>query len=228
MIKISADGRYIAVGSYDNNVYVYDRLTGPTPIQTYALGDTPFVLDMSADGQYIAVAGSSGDRNVYLFNRSSPTPLWNHSTSSYIYSIAISPDGQHVAAGMGSALYYFQSDNSTPQWNYVGLGSAWNVELSDDGGILAATLGPVLYLFNASASSLLWSYAVGDLDATDTVTVTGDGMYVAVGNKDGIVYLFHLIETGPEDAEIPGFGLLWITLVLLLALIAYKRGRMRV
>ncbi|MDP6489561.1 MAG: PQQ-binding-like beta-propeller repeat protein, partial [Candidatus Poseidoniia archaeon] len=55
-VAISADGEYIAVGSEDDNVYLFDK-DSSTPLWNYTTGEIAYSVAISADGQYIA-AGS--------------------------------------------------------------------------------------------------------------------------------------------------------------------------
>jgi WD40 repeat protein len=54
-------------------------------------------VSISSDGSYIA-AGSY-DNRVYLFSRSSSTPLWSYQTGGWVPSVSISSDGSYIAAG---------------------------------------------------------------------------------------------------------------------------------
>ena len=62
-VSISSDGEYIAAGSFDNYVYLFNR-EGKL-LWKYETGDWVWSVSISSDGEYIA-AGSN-DRNVYLF-----------------------------------------------------------------------------------------------------------------------------------------------------------------
>ncbi|MFX0145070.1 MAG: PQQ-binding-like beta-propeller repeat protein, partial [Candidatus Hodarchaeota archaeon] len=65
------------------------------------------------------MAGSD-DNNVYLFDRTSSTPLWNYTTGNYVYPVAISSHGQYIAAGSGdNNVYLFNRTSSTPLWTYA-------------------------------------------------------------------------------------------------------------
>jgi WD40 repeat protein len=63
-VSVSADGSYIAAGSYDKKVYFFNR--EGRLLWSYETGDYVESVSVSADGSYIA-AGSD-DRNVYFFN----------------------------------------------------------------------------------------------------------------------------------------------------------------
>ena len=55
-VAISADGEYIAAGSDDDNVYLFERDSN-TPLWDYTTGDDVRSVAISSNGEYIA-AGS--------------------------------------------------------------------------------------------------------------------------------------------------------------------------
>ncbi|PXF20433.1 MAG: hypothetical protein CXX72_04870, partial [Methanobacteriota archaeon] len=68
-VAISADGEYIAAGSYDNKVHLFDK-DSSTALWSYTTGGWVYSVAISADGGYIA-AGSE-DGRVYFFNSKIP------------------------------------------------------------------------------------------------------------------------------------------------------------
>ncbi|MHA1457730.1 MAG: hypothetical protein ACTSR5_17455 [Promethearchaeota archaeon] len=58
----------------------------------------------------------SHDYSVYLFEKSSSTPVWNYTTGNEINCVAISGDGSHVVAGSKDMQVYlfYQEVPSTP------------------------------------------------------------------------------------------------------------------
>jgi WD40 repeat protein len=146
-------------------------------------------VSISSDGSYIA-AGSE-DGKVYLFSRSSGTPLWSYRTGGIVNSVSISSDGSYIAAGGDDGeVYLFSRSSGTPLWSYQ-TGSydiVYSVSISSDGSYIAAGSGDgKVYLFSRS-SGLLWSYQTGD--AVYSVSISSDGNYIAAGGYDYRVYLF--------------------------------------
>ncbi len=72
-------------------------------------------MDISADGRYIVEGGWGG--NIYLFSVDSPNPLWVYPTADVIWSVAISQDGDFIAAA-GRTLYFFRRERGEPLWTY--------------------------------------------------------------------------------------------------------------
>ncbi len=107
-VDISSDGRYVAAGSGDHNLYLLDR-EKDEPVWKFEAGDRVGSVSVSQDGNYIA-AGSK-DKKVYLLSKESKIPLWNYTTNSWVDSVAISADGTYIAAGTGAAQYMSEGHN---------------------------------------------------------------------------------------------------------------------
>ena len=141
-------------------------------------------VSISSDGNYI-VAGSD-DGKVYLFDKSSSTPLWSYTTGGYVNSVSISSDGYFIATGgYGGTVYFFNRLNSAPVWSSLGKGS--EVSLSSDGQYIAAGgYSNNIYLFDRFSNTPLWSV---EMSSSPKVSISSDGNYVVVGSLDW-VYLF--------------------------------------
>ena len=112
-VAVSADGEYIAAGSRDNKVYLFDK-DSSTPLWSYTTESDVLSVAISKDGEYIA-AGSD-DNKVYFFGKDSSTPLWNYTTGDIVLSVSISADGEYIAAGSRNGrVYLFDKDSSTPR-----------------------------------------------------------------------------------------------------------------
>ena len=111
-VAISADGEYIAVGSGNDTVYLFDK-DSSTPLWSYTTGDWVRSVAISADGEYITAGGYDGNR-VYLFDKDSSTPLWSYETGGYVRAVAISADGEYIAAGSYDEKVYHFENNYPP------------------------------------------------------------------------------------------------------------------
>ncbi len=91
-VSITPDGSYIAAGSSDNKIYLFDR-SGKL-LWSYETGSWVWSVSITPDGSYIVAAGG-GDGNVYLFDRNGKL-LWKYRTKGAIYSISITPSGEYI------------------------------------------------------------------------------------------------------------------------------------
>ena len=107
-VSISDDGKYVAIGCYDGNVFYFDKaFTNSKDLGRYATTNRVRTVAASSNGEYFA-AGSN-DKNVYLFRREGQDirKLWNFQTQGVINSISISGNGEHLVAGSYDGRVYF-------------------------------------------------------------------------------------------------------------------------
>ena len=193
-VAISADGRYIAAGSWDYKIYLFNRSTS-VPLWNYTTEGEVYSVDISADGQYI-VAGGNDDK-VYLFNRSSSIPLREYTTGNILRSVSISADGQYIAAGGSDGkVYLFNRRSSIPLLDYPTGSWVYTVSISEDGQYLVAGgSSNKVYLFNRSSSTPLLDYAIES--SIHSVSISTDGQYFAAGSWDNNTYVFNRSSSTP-------------------------------
>jgi len=199
-VAISADGEYIAVGSYDDHVYLFGK-DNSTPLWSYNTrsswqSSTVYSVAISADGEYIA-AGTDNN-TIYLFNKDSSTPLWTYTAGNTLLSVSISADGEYITAGsVDKKIYLFNKGSSTPLWSYTTGANVYSVDISADGKYITAGSGDSkVYLFDRDSSTPLWTYDTGT--TVLSVSISADGEYIAAGsiNKNK-TYLFDKDSSTP-------------------------------
>lgn len=122
--------------------------------------------------------------------------LWNNSMS--VYDVAVSKDGNYIAAVNNTGLYYFAWDNSTPKWWYLWQNTFRSVAISADGEyVVAGDNGGYLCYFNDSRtttndrSAPTWmSIDLGGPVERGTLDMSDDGEYIAVGGTGVGLYYF--------------------------------------
>ena len=108
-IAISSNGSYIAVGSNDNSLYLFNK-NSSMPVWNYTAEWAFNSVSISADGSYIATSSSTYFASVngtpprpvgevYLFNKNYSTPIWHYNIGHFISSVAISTDGMYIVVG---------------------------------------------------------------------------------------------------------------------------------
>jgi len=174
-------------------------LPSPAKLLWYDDGMTNDIA-LSKDGQYVASVGSapfSGELRFY--GRSSGTPIWTYTVDDSFGSVAISADGDCVAAGNGSLVFFWKNARSlsgidpSPTWTSVWLGVIEKrcLDISDDGNYLVAggTGDQVYYWANAKSKSgssvvVTWDYAFTPNTDVLAVDLSSDGDYVVAGTFD--------------------------------------------
>jgi WD40 repeat protein len=117
-IAISRDGNYVVAGDVIGDVYLFQKESGvpiwsygiqppEIPIGGYGIGVPVASIALSSNGSRIVA--STYASKIYLFSRSSDTPLWIYDAghySSMVPYVAISADGEYVVAGGFSGWIY--------------------------------------------------------------------------------------------------------------------------
>ena len=188
-LAISSNGQYIALASYDWNLYLFEK-DNSTPLWTCNLGESVQSVAITPDGHYIVAGTTRPTNKVYLFEKNSSTPLWSYDTGGIVMSLAMSSDGQYIVAGIGRddySVYLFEKNSSTPLWRYeVGFatGHVNSVGISSDGNyIVAGAYNGNLYFFGRNSSTPIWTYQTPNW--AYHVAISSDGNYIVVGDTDG-------------------------------------------
>jgi hypothetical protein len=122
--------------------------------------------------------------------------LWNNSM--IVYDVAVSKDGNYIAAVNGTGMFYFEWDNSTPKWWYLWQNTFRSVAISADGEYVVAgdNTGHLCY-FNSSRAttgernSPTWmSAGLGGPIERGTLDMSDDGEYVALGGTGITVWYY--------------------------------------
>jgi len=115
-------------------------------------------------------------------------PLWSFITGSAVGSVAVSADGQYIAAGSDdNTVYYFSRDGKL-LWSFTTRSAVGSVAVSADGQYIAAGSDDNMVYYFSRDGKLLWSYATGS--TVESVAVSADGLYVAAGSGDSNVNYF--------------------------------------
>ena len=154
-------------------------------------------------------------------------PIWSYETDNAVWEVAISSDGNYIAAGSFDDTLYFFSREGKLLWKYKTDFIVKSVSISSDGNYIAAGRGSFsyitdeyaegkLYLFNREGR-LLWSYGVGEGIGVERVSISSDGNYIVAGvdcypsnklyffNKNGKL-LWSRENINPDDISISSDG----------------------
>ena len=212
--SISGNGKYIAAGSTDGRVYMFNT-SNNTPIWIADVGNGPTMggmLSISDTGKHIAVGNGE---NIYLFSKDSNLPIWSTSVVGagmyrWISDVAISGDGSTLVVGAGRKIYCYSIPDGKLLWEYK-IGSyidelLWKygridthvgverISLSSTGDrILVVTGGDtsfgkegVAFLFDKSTNKPLWRFQ------TDDYIICGDisqnGKLIAFGGSNKVYF----------------------------------------
>lgn len=205
-IAITSDGNYIAARDR-NDIYLFNK--EGERLWEYEIAEAesvPFFASVSitSDGKRIAAGGEGG--NVYLLNREGVL-LRTYETGSVsrIEDVAITPEGNYIAAGDDTAVYLFNKEGENLWKSMAGGGTS--VAITSDGNYIAAgSGGGGRYKLSLLSDGLLrWKYGLGRISiGRMSVSMTPDGKYIVAGSDDKNVYLFRLLnehETINNDTQ---------------------------
>ncbi len=197
---ISADGKYLVVGSDDNKIYFFEQGSS-TPLWSYTCDDDVTSVAISDDGEYIA--GGCRDNYILFFHKDSDTPLWSYNIhkddwgSGLVLGLDLSADGGYLIAGCGNdRAYFFDTDSSDPLWTYTSGSNVDSTSISADGTYIAVgSCDKKVYFFHKDSDDPQWSYTAGN--RVRGVAVSANGEYIAVSSQDQNVYLFDKDSSTP-------------------------------
>lgn len=121
-------------------------------------------------------------------------PLWTYKTGGEVRCLAISGDGNYIAAGCSdNRVYYFSTSSGTPLWSFSIGGTPIEISISDDGYYIAVAADDGnIYLFDREKGTPLWSRRVGYKNIFH-ILITRDGESIFVGTdhpEDPGVFIF--------------------------------------
>ncbi|GAA2785134.1 hypothetical protein GCM10010441_07620 [Kitasatospora paracochleata] len=200
-VAVSPDGTWLATGSNDGSVRIWDTATGtPTAVLTGHTGWV-YAVAVSPDGTRLATTGTDGTLRIWDTATGTPTAVLTSHTGS-VEVVAFSPDGAWLATGSNDgSVRIWDTATGTPTTTHTGRVAA--VAISPDGAWLATG--------GDDGSVRIWDTATG----TPTTTLTGhtgrvpavafspDGTRLATGDNKGSVRIWDP-ATGTPTAVLTG------------------------
>jgi WD40 repeat protein len=207
-VGISTDGQWVAVGTYDGNVYLL-KIVGSQPVsqQKWAPPSTNTVhsIAMASGGQGFAVGMKNGEFAYFDCGDflSGGQPAWTQTLegASSVYGVAIAADAAFVSAvgNLGAAagavaVYDNNGTGSTLRWQQSLAANPNSTSIDGQGLFVAVADGHPdgtpghFTLFNAVTGVESWSYTTGNMSWP--IQLAGNGMACIAGSDDGNVYYF--------------------------------------
>ncbi len=200
-VSLSTDGGFIAAstGCPDRRGYIFSKDSNRPLVKSERLTyDSPVSRSkISSDGKITAFSTEGGpDSSVaLLFSKDSPFPLWKFDNQKRNSSraLGITPDGKYISvATMAGDVYFLETKNNLPLKSWAVNSSIGALDISDDGVMIAVGgTDNQAYLLNTKTGA---KQAVKFNEFIETVDVSGNGQYAAVGTG-GAVYFFESVIT---------------------------------
>lgn len=201
-VALPADGRYVASGSYeDETVKIWDRSGGiPRTFAAHLAGVQD--LAVTADGALLVSAGDvavgSGDPEVKLWDVATGQVIRGFDTGDETaWSVALSPDGGLLAAGVGFGGEIRIWRVSDGVLLHVLLGHTWSVfdvAFSPDGTLLASASGDNTARIWRVADGASLRTLTGHTFFVQAVAFSPDGSLLATGSWDNTARIWRVAD----------------------------------
>lgn len=200
-VDFSPDGQFIASGSSDETVKLWD-IKNQKLLHTFE-GHTNIVYSVafSSDGRFLVSGSKDGSIKLWdIKNKKLVLTFENDSVS--VLSVAFSPDGLFIASGSYSTvklwdivnqrlIHTFESDSNTSRF--------LSVTFSPDGRFIASGSGDlsnnkhIVSLWDIQSKELAYAFD-GHAQEVYSVAFSPDGQYVASGSGDKTIKLWNILE----------------------------------
>ncbi|MGD8779143.1 MAG: WD40 repeat domain-containing protein [Ignavibacteria bacterium] len=205
--SISGDGTWMIFSDYSGCIYLLKNEGGKFTEKgkwKLACGGFCHTLQITPNGEWFAVGGADG--YFYSFNTedfiANQKPYWSYQISSKesLYGIAISNDGQNVAAicndGDAGLVYLVQTVNKTPvlKWEFYTLRNPNSVSFDGEANYITVADGHPdgvpghFYLLNIKEKKCMWFYTSGNMNWP--MEISEDGTGIIAGSDDSHIYYF--------------------------------------
>ncbi|CUA73482.1 putative WD repeat-containing protein alr3466 [Nostoc sp, PCC 7120] [Rhizoctonia solani] len=184
-VSYSSDGRFIAAGTWDYRILIWDAMScrmAIDPIKGHS--DTVQAIAISPDGT--RVCSGSRDKTVRICDTQNGKlvagPLEEHNDK--VLSVSFSQDGQWLASGSVDGMVCIWS---TKTWRQTSLiehdGAVRSVVFSPDSTMVAAGFGSVIYLCDLSGQAI-GDPLEGHAKLIRTLAFLPDGKHLVSGSRD--------------------------------------------
>ena len=188
-VAISPNNQYIAAGTEDGNVYVYDTSSSAAAwYHSNTLDGKITDLDFSSDSNYLIIGSENG--KIYIYDSEGDTPLLEYGQLDYVTCVSGSSNPNHYAFGTDAGLITLL-DLSTDfkLWDKNIGGSINGLDFNGDAKYLVAgSSNRKLVLVNVSDGDELWRTSVfGEIN---DLSMSYRGQNIIVGTDSGLALYY--------------------------------------
>jgi WD40 repeat protein len=209
-VGVSADGQWVAAGTYNGNVILVKVVDGsPASANEWvpSVSNTVHSVAMASEGQGFVVGMKNGEFAYFncadFIGTPSPEPAWTQTLAgaSSVYGVAIAPDASFVSAvgNLGASagtVAVFDNVGSAAQqrWQQSLAANPNSTSIDGQGLFVAVADGHPdgtpghFTLFNAVTGVESWSYTTGNMSWP--IQLATNAMACIAGSDDGNVYYF--------------------------------------
>lgn len=188
-LQVSADGRYVALGTESGNVLVLNAASAAPVLRLHAHRKAVAAIDISRDGSRIVSASTGG--TIRLWNGRTGRLVSSLGGRSAITALALSPDGGRVVAGTAEGGVILWRPRGGPVALPLAGASSGVLGVGfGPGGRIAAALGDgSVHFWTANGAPMPQLRAAGEARQAE---FSEDGRVVAIGQADQHIVVFDL------------------------------------
>ena len=166
---------------FGSNFYYFEASNG--------LGKTRDSIIDSPDNGPVLFDSDFKNNEIALIDPAAGKEVWRYSTGEeWVGAVALSDDGNNLAAQTSNHIYYFDTAKNEPLWSYkseaggaIGGDVKGGVALSSDGSKIFAALNGKALMFTKDSNKPIWTYNLEENGGgAYGVDVSKDGQYAAV------------------------------------------------